>query len=112
MAAATAARAAARLIEHERWLLRQLAIVRLQPQGQSSVLSFLSSAPSFSGGTPLKSTPGSLVEKGTGGFGARDSRQTVDSSARQLNPRMAAVERNTPMAAWRLSRFNPVVSNT
>ena len=49
------------LIEHERWLFRQLAIVRLQSQGQRCVLSFLSSAPNFSGGTRLKSTSGSLV---------------------------------------------------
>ena len=61
MAAATAARAAAMLIEHERWLFRQLAMVRLQSQGQRCELSFLSSAPNFSGGTPLKSTSGSLV---------------------------------------------------
>jgi hypothetical protein len=61
MAAATAARAAAMLMEQERWLLRQLAIVRLQSHGQRCALSFLSRAPSFCGGTPLKSTSGSLV---------------------------------------------------
>jgi hypothetical protein len=49
------------LIEQERWLFRQLATVRLQSHGQRCVLSCLSRAPNFSGGTPLKSTSGSLL---------------------------------------------------
>jgi hypothetical protein len=49
------------LIEHERWLFRQLATVRLQSQGQRCELSRLRRDPSFSGGTPLKSTSGSLL---------------------------------------------------